>query len=191
MFKLVKDVEFLRQKSTPVLDVAEAKELISNLQSVLSKSDEGIGLSAIQIGIPKRLSLIKHRGIYISLINPVVVENDEEFVFTGEGCLSIPGVYVDTVRYRHFVIDNNVIDEDKFRVERQYYYFDPLLRGKDPNGLTPIVVQHEMDHFDGVLMLDKKAKTVPKVSQKSIGRNEPCPCGSGLKYKKCCMGEIV
>jgi preprotein translocase subunit SecA len=22
--------------------------------------------------------------------------------------------------------------------------------------------------------------------EKKVGRNDPCPCGSGLKYKKCC-----
>lgn len=25
--------------------------------------------------------------------------------------------------------------------------------------------------------------------RKKVGRNEPCPCGSGLKYKKCCLNK--
>jgi hypothetical protein len=28
---------------------------------------------------------------------------------------------------------------------------------------------------------------LPEKSKKKIGRNDPCPCGSGKKYKKCCL----
>jgi len=42
-------------------------------------------------------------------------------------------------------------------------------------------MQHEVDHMNGVLCIDRRVKKVVK-----IGRNEPCPCGSGKKYKKCC-----
>ena len=34
----------------------------------------------------------------------------------------------------------------------------------------------------------KKSKTV--VKEVRIGRNDPCPCGSGKKYKKCCGANL-
>ena len=49
------------------------------------------------------------------------------------------------------------------------------------------VVQHEMDHLDGKLMIDRIFKAIPIVTKK-IGRNDKCPCGSGKKFKKCCGG---
>ena len=50
--------------------------------------------------------------------------------------------------------------------------------------LESICVQHEIDHLNGITIHDRENKTKPMVSQKKIGRNDPCPCGSGKKFKK-------
>ena len=54
--------------------------------------------------------------------------------------------------------------------------------------LESVCVQHEIDHLNGVVCMDRKVNTTI-VKDKKIGRNEPCPCGSGKKYKKCCINK--
>ena len=53
-------------------------------------------------------------------------------------------------------------------------------------GIAARVVQHEYDHLFGKLISDHGKCVSPFVSQKQFGRNDPCPCGSNKKYKKCC-----
>ena len=55
--------------------------------------------------------------------------------------------------------------------------------------LEAICVQHEIDHLNGLTIHDRENKTKPMVSQKKVGRNDPCPCGSGKKFKKCCINK--
>jgi len=54
--------------------------------------------------------------------------------------------------------------------------------------LESVCVQHEIDHLNGVVCMDRKVNTTI-VKDKKIGRNEPCLCGSGKKYKKCCINK--
>ena len=51
--------------------------------------------------------------------------------------------------------------------------------------LEAVCVQHEIDHLMGKTIHDRKIDTTIR-NEKKIGRNEPCHCGSGKKYKKCC-----
>lgn len=190
MAKIVQDISFLRQKSEPVASVEEATALISDLQKALCETDNGIGLAAIQIGVPKRVGVIRvAEDQFVSLINPELVDKQFEFIYLNEGCLSFPNQFKDTRRYRQITIKNSVIDGDKFREEVQIYYYqekdeETVMRD---NPLTCIAVQHELDHFEGKLIHDFNIKYEPIVNAVAkVGRNEPCPCGSGKKYKKCC-----
>ena len=54
--------------------------------------------------------------------------------------------------------------------------------------LEAVCVQHEIDHLNGVVCMDRKIDTTYR-AEKKPGRNEPCYCGSGKKYKKCCIGK--
>ena len=54
--------------------------------------------------------------------------------------------------------------------------------------LESICIQHEIDHLNGLTIADRENKPQPIVSEK-VGRNEPCSCGSGKKYKKCCINK--
>ena len=187
-YKIVQDLDALREKSEPVASVEEATGILSKLGSALASHDNGLGLAAVQIGIPKRVGIMtKTDGSKMTLINPEFVEADEEFIFMNEGCLSFPDHFINTKRYRQFVIKNQVIDGDEFREEIQYFYYDTSSGNSD--GLLAIQVQHELDHFDGILFQEHEddTKIVPIKTDKKIGRNEKCPCGSGKKYKKCCM----
>jgi peptide deformylase len=191
MSSLVQDISILRKKSEPVSSAQEATEILEKLRKELKKIPNGIGLAAIQIGIPKQVGLINSGNEEFILINPEVLEKSEEFIYLHEGCLSFPNVFLDTRRYREFTIKNQVIDGDKFREETQYFYYNPPdINGSD---LTGIAVQHEIDHFGGKLIQDFNIKAVPIVNDtKKVGRNDPCPCGSkktngsSKKYKHCC-----
>jgi len=186
---IVKDIKALRVKSTDVASVEEAASIIKQLEKELKKvGSKGVGLAGIQIGIPKRVGVINYKGKTVHLINPQVVSKEGEFVFGQEGCLSFPRQYINTKRYTDVVIDNNVIDGDKFRKERFSVYYSPE-KDQWSDDLLAIAVQHELDHFDGKVFMDIEAeKALPIKRAEKVGRNDSCPCGSGKKYKKCCLG---
>lgn len=192
MDKIITDNEFLKQKSEPVSSVSEAREIIERLKNVLILHD-GLGLSAIQIGIPKQVAIIKHPdGEISSIINPIIVETEDEFLAKGEGCLSFPGFFVNAKRFEHFTIKNQVIDGEVFREETQYYFYDKTCHTPSPRDYEAWTTQHEIDHFWGITIIDKHVekyiKTIRRESEK-VGRNEQCPCGSSKKFKKCCLGN--
>jgi peptide deformylase len=195
MYKIIKNVKELKEKSIPVESVEEAKDLIKILEKELLKHDNGIGLSAIQIGITKQVSVIRlpqndkdEKIEFLHIINPNIIEKEEKFIHYGEGCLSIPKTYLNIPRYKEFIIDNQVIDKNEFRTERQMFYYSNDKKDSTwDDGLTAIAVQHEIDHFEGVLITDKHVESTIVKNEKKVSRNEPCPCGSGKKYKKCCL----
>ena len=186
---IVKNIDQLKKVSISVASVSEATDILNKLDKALDTLDNGLGLAAVQIGIPKRVGLMtKKDGSRVPLINAEIIETEEEFTFIKEGCLSFPDIYLDTRRYRHITIKNNVIDGDKFREETQYYYYEPGQAGSDD--LLCIQVQHEIDHFNGIIHRERQIKKTDIATVKhveKVGRNDKCPCGSGKKYKKCCM----
>ncbi|PYM84409.1 MAG: peptide deformylase [Candidatus Rokuibacteriota bacterium] len=102
----------------------------------------GIGLAAPQVGVTLRLMVVdeeKGRGA-LALINPEIVEEGGRVV-AEEGCLSIPGIFATVAR------------AEWVRVEAQGVEGQPL--GLDARGLLARVLQHEMDHLDGVLFIDR------------------------------------
>ena len=97
----------------------------------------GIGLAAPQIGVQKQLFVYDIGDGADVLINPVVVESSGEWVYE-EGCLSIPGLYVEMVRPKEILLKGINIDGEEVSVEA-----DELLSR---------LFQHELDHLNGVLM---------------------------------------
>jgi len=165
---VIKDIDLLRRVS------AESSiETAERIWPVLKESLDpkaGYGLSAIQIGVPQKIAFVRYANKEYFLLNTRIVEKSGEFIMPGEACLSIPGRYANTIRYRHIVVEDDVLGR--------------LELNESSDGLLPIIFQHEVDHFEGITILDRQQP--PRVVLKKIGRNQPCPCGSGLKYKKCC-----
>jgi len=185
--EIIQDKNILKQISTEAT-VEEAKVILEKLASSLSCCDGGVGLSAIQIGIAKRVFIIKEHGIYQSFINPKLVSCEGEFVFEKEKCLSFPGVVLNTKRYYHCVLTRDVLEGDSFRRETNYFYYPEEMDEfhNRQNFISSIAVQHEMDHLDGKVLIDYGFEPTEKA-----GRNDPCPCGKTIngkpiKYKKCC-----
>ncbi len=142
------DIQFLKQKSEilsqieleqphTVTGITVVNMFIKDLEESLDLT-RGIGLSAIQIGIPKRVAIIRMPNLKLDLINPILLEKYDKFRFQGERCLSLPGLSIDTIRYMNIVIRNG---DGK---ELSFY------------GLESVVVQHELDHMTGLTILNRK-----------------------------------
>jgi len=138
-YQIVSDINVLRKKSVLVEKKELALSVIKSLEESLD-TKKGFGLSAIQIGIPLRVGIIRTPDCKLDLWNPKIIDKSVRFHFKGEGCLSIPGVYVDTSRYKEITIENG--DGRKYSLE----------------GIEAIVVQHEINHMDGKLIIDKEFK---------------------------------
>lgn len=144
------DLEILRkisEKST----VEEGESLKNNLIQI-AINNSGIGLSAIQIGIPKRVAVIHFGKTWALLVNPVWTAEGTARLHIEEGCLSLPNIRLVTDRYETIT----VTDEATF------------LNPTKISGLLAVVIQHEVDHMNGMLILDRK--WVQELQK--MGRNE-------------------
>lgn len=131
----------LRTPAERVVDFdKELRTLVADLTDTL-REQQGSGLAAPQIGVGLRVFVFDVDDVVGHLINPVVGFPDEEEQDSLEGCLSIPGVYIDTKRRMNVVAKGYT------------EYGDPVqLVG---TGQMARCVQHESDHLDGVLFLDR------------------------------------
>jgi peptide deformylase len=141
---ITKNLNTLKTKSNNFTGNEEdLKALISSLEFELFNSPApGVGLSAIQVGIPERVAIIRcGKGkTNLDLYNATIIEKFQPFVFKDEGCLSFPGKFIDTNRYNMLKIKNGDGKEYKF------------------SGFVAVAIQHELDHWDGVVYMDRQSK---------------------------------
>ena len=151
----------LRQISKPVKSVGvEEKELMDDMLETMYAAN-GIGLAAIQIGIPKRiivmdLSKDENKKEPMFFVNPVIKNKDTSKSTYEEGCLSVPNQFAEVDRPK------------KCDVEYLDYNGDKKILKAD--GLLATCIQHEMDHLDGILFIDylsklKKSMIIKKLSK--------------------------
>ena len=153
--------KILRQVSQPVETVGKSeRELMDDMLDTMYAAN-GIGLAAIQIGIPKRIIVMdiskdenKKEPRY--LVNPIIKNKDILKSTYEEGCLSVPNQFAEIDR------------PSKCEVEYLNYYGEKkLLRAE---GLLATCIQHEMDHLEGILFIDylsklKKSMIIKKLSK--------------------------
>jgi peptide deformylase len=139
----------LRLLSDPVKAVdAELRTLVDDMFETMYKAP-GVGLAAIQVGVPKRIVTVdtakkdepKQPQVFI---NPEVVWTSEEKATYEEGCLSIPEYYEEVER--------------PSQVKVKFLDLDGKTREVEANGLLATVLQHEIDHTNGVLFIDHISK---------------------------------
>ncbi len=128
------DKETLSQKSEAVENIDEVKDLIQDLKDTLHAIPDAKGLSAIQLGINKRICICSWGGDEVLLINPVITRSRGEQEYL-EGCLSVPGVYKKVTRFQK--IWCSYLDENGEQQE--------IAQG----GRMSDIIQHELDHFEG------------------------------------------
>ena len=132
----------LKSEAAPVTDVdGKLRRLVDDMFTTLYDSGNGIALAAPQIGVRKQIVVWDlGDGERHVIFNPEIVESDGEWVYD-EGCLSIPGLYVEMVRpktvlMRGVDMEGNVVEREADELEARMY-------------------QHELDHLHGVLMFDR------------------------------------
>jgi len=133
----------LRKKALAVKKISEAdKHLIGDMIETMKVSG-GVGLAANQVGVPKRIFVFNpssEEWRADALINPVIVKR-RGTEKTEEGCLSLPGVTAEVSRCKYVLVEGLDIDGRHVRFEAR----DLLAR----------IIQHEIDHLDGKLFIDR------------------------------------
>lgn len=137
---IITDLERLKTKSNKFEGNPEdLQDLIQCLERELNGSVmKGVGLSAIQINLQLRVAIIRTEKLSLNLHNTEIIEGSEMFIYDGEGCLSIPNTFISTRRMLKVTLKNG--DGRIYKLE----------------GFEAIVAQHEIDHWNGVLILDRQ-----------------------------------
>lgn len=132
---IVKDVLFLGQKSEPATkaDIAVIDDLVDTLRANL---DGCVGMAANMIGVKKRILVFSVGDIIIPMVNPVIVKKEKSYE-TEESCLSLTGFRKIT---RYESIEVEYFDKD-FKKHKQKF-----------TGFTAQIIQHEVDHFEGIII---------------------------------------
>ncbi len=131
----------LKTKAAPVVDVdGKALRLIERMFGSLYATDNGLALAAPQIGVQKQVVVWDFGDDPQTIFNPEIVESDGEWVYE-EGCLSIPGLYVEIVRPKTVLVRG----VDREGNQREW----------EADELEARMFQHELDHLNGVLMFDR------------------------------------
>ncbi len=131
----------LKSKAAPIATIdGKVARLVDTMFESLHATDNGLALAAPQIGIQKQVIVWDLDDEPMALINPEVVESDGEWIYD-EGCLSIPGLYVEMLRPN--------------RVHVRAWTLDGRQVDLEADELMGRMFQHEIDHLQGVLMFDR------------------------------------
>jgi peptide deformylase len=152
----------LRMKANDVDEIDDSVTgLVERMKGLMSEA-RGVGLAAPQLGILRRV-LVYQAGEeepFRALVNPRVVESGEERIVDDEGCLSLgaASVIVEVERPTTIVVEATSPEGEEVRIEAE--------------GLEARVIQHELDHLDGVLIIDR---TSPEQRREALAKLRPQP----------------
>lgn len=135
----------LREVSSPVEGVDDSIRKLADDMFATMYAAPGIGLAAVQVGVPKRLLVLdvsegEEDSNPLAMINPEIVRLGPDLRLQEEGCLSIPDFRLDIERPSALTV--------------RYADLDGKVRELDAEGLLATAIQHEMDHLDGKLIID-------------------------------------
>lgn len=137
---------FLKKKTKPVEDINDdIKKLIEDMADTMYEAP-GVGLAAIQVREDKSIIVFdpeadKEKRHYQVLINPEIVSKEGECLSENEGCLSVPEFRSDVKRAEFAVVTGLDIQGNPVRIDAQ--------------GLLAVILQHEIDHLNGILFIDR------------------------------------
>ena len=153
--------KILRQKSLPIEKVDRDTQILMDDMLETMYAAPGIGLAAIQVGIPKRIIVLdieqkEGKKNPIFLVNPEIIEKSENNSIYEEGCLSVPGQFAEIER------------PEKCYIKYLDYYGEK--KEIKAEGMLATCIQHEIDHLEGILFIDylsrlKKTMIVKKLSK--------------------------
>ena len=155
--------KLLRQISEPVEAVTqEERKLMDDMLDTMYAAP-GIGLAAIQVGVPKRIIVMdiskdKDQKKPMYFVNPVIKIKSSEKVIYEEGCLSVPDQFAEVERPN--------------ACEVEYLDYKGEKKLLKANGLLATCVQHEMDHLEGILFIDYLSKLKKSMIIKKLSKNK-------------------
>ena len=160
---LIEPNKLLRQISKPVEKVGdEERALMDDMLETMYEAP-GIGLAAIQIGVPKRIIVMdisrdenKKEPRYF--VNPIIRNRNEEKVKYEEGCLSVPDQFAEIER--------------PSACEIEYLDYEGKKQVLKADGLLATCIQHEMDHLEGILFIDYLSKLKKSMIVKKLSKNK-------------------
>lgn len=161
--------EALRSVSTPIpldqIETPDVQSIITDLTDTLNHESDGVGLSAPQIAITKRIFVISPKAFAVDnktlpseplvCINPRITKHSKKTEWMEEGCLSIRWVYGNVERFK--------------QVTLEFYDAQGNKQSRGFSGFLSHVVQHELDHLDGILFIDH-APEVHELSADEIAK---------------------
>ncbi len=156
----------LRQISQPVEQVGELeKELMNDMLETMYAAN-GIGLAAIQIGVPKRvivmdLSKGENKKLPMYFVNPVITKKNNEKITYEEGCLSVKNFFAE-------------IDRPS-KCEVEYLDYNGNKQNLQAEGLLATCIQHEIDHLEGILFIDYLSKLKKEMIMKKLSKQQSKP----------------
>ena len=190
-----KNANELIHRKLKEVSVEEGLEIATKLFQILNERKDGIGLAANQVGIDAQVAVVNVREPLV-LINPKIVKKENEIDYY-EGCLSFPGKGVHTKRYETIEVKTEQVEGS--------WVFSGVDTGETGTGswedkekskndkelrlLETVCVQHEIDHLNGKVIMDRKVETTIRRTEEKIGRNQLVTIKKGdavkvLKYKK-------
>ncbi len=153
--------KILRQKSIPVEGVDKDMQKLMDDMLETMYAAPGIGLAAIQVGVPKRIIVLdiqqkEGQKNPLFFVNPEIIEKSKNLTTYEEGCLSVPGQFAEIDR------------PDQCHIK--YLDYDGNKKEMKAEGMLATCIQHEMDHLEGILFIDylsklKKTMIIKKLSK--------------------------
>ncbi len=148
--------EILRLKSEPIKELTpEILSFIDDLIFTMYEKD-GVGLAAPQVGVSKRVFVCDPEYSKTDKKNPIVIINPEIISYSDEqdgeeGCLSLPNIFEKVTRFKNIKISYRDLKWNQKTLET--------------TDLFSVIIQHENDHLDGILFIDR----ISKLRKMSIG----------------------
>ena len=164
----------LKRKADPVANITGSEAALMDDMVETMYAAPGVGLAAPQVGISQRIIVLdidhEHRGDQLmTLVNPVIVEQDGSIVWE-EGCLSVPEFTAEVTRAGRVLVKAWTRDEKECSIEAE--------------GFLAVALQHEIDHLDGKLFLDRisrlKRDAYKRRMQKLKRQGKPLPTRAHL-----------
>ena len=131
----------LKTRAAPVREFDETLQRLTGDMLTTMREREGVGLAANQVGRLRRVLVAAVEEDEYAVVNPKLEASSEETELFAEGCLSIPGIHVDVERPTAVTVTGQDLSGKPIRLEAE--------------GLLARVLQHEIDHLNGVLILDR------------------------------------
>jgi peptide deformylase len=144
----------LKSRATQVKDFDESLKHLAEEMLRIMREHEGVGLAANQIGRLKRIFVAAYDEEEYMMVNPVIETRSETTEKDMEGCLSIPGTRVEVERPTAVTVSGQDLSGAPMRIEVQ--------------GILARIFQHEIDHLDGVLILDRTDRESRKNAMREI-----------------------